>query len=447
MRLLLRRDLSGEVWKLAGPIVLGMISQTLMNVIDTVMVGRLGAFALAATGLGGLLSWMILGSLGGLNIGVQAVTARRFGEGNKRGAGKVLDNGLLIALIIGTVCTLFISHGMSGLFRIFSDDREVVIAGSGYIYYRLLSGLPFMIITAQRGFFNGISRTKLHMLVVLVSNVLNVILNYLLIFGKFGLPRMEASGAGLATTLANVIGCLLFIYISLRKHRRKPFGYYNPSNLDWNVCRGIIRLAVPSGLQVLLAMTGYAAFNAIISRIGTIELATTNVCITVWSLAFLPGTGLGISAASLIGQKLGEGLPDRAEEFGWESARLGILTMGMIGLIFIIIPEQIFRIFTDDSAVIEAGRIPLRILGCIQIFDATGMVLSQALQGAGMNRWVLLAEIAANWGFFIPGTFLVVFIFNLGLNAAWVVLAVYLIIFGSVVTMKFAGGRWKEVKV
>lgn len=447
MRIFLRKDLSAEVWKLAGPVVLGMISQTLMNVVDTAMVGRLGAYALAATGLGGLLSWMILGTLGGLNMGVQAVTARRFGEGNKIDAGKVLDNGLLIAILIGSICTIFISHGMSYLFRFFTEDQTVVAAGSGYIYYRLLSGLPFMLIVAHRGFFNGIGKTKLHMRVVIVNNVLNVGLNYALIFGRFGFPQMGAHGAGLATTLATIAGTLYFILIALDRKRRNPFRYYQFTNLDMDVCKGIIRLAVPSGLQVLLAMTGYAAFSAIIARIGTIELAATNVCITIWSLAFLPGAGLGVAAASLIGQKLGEKRPEKAEEFGWESARMGILTMGFIGISFLLIPEYIFKIFTDDMAVIATGKIPLRILGIVQVFDATGMVLSQALQGAGMNRWVLQAEIAVNWGFFIPGTLLVVLFFGWGHNAAWIILGLYLVIFGTVITLKFAGGKWKTVKV
>jgi len=424
-----------------------MISQTLMNVVDTAMVGRLGAAALAATGLGGLLSWLVLGTLGGLNMGVQAITARRYGEGKKLDAGKVLDNGLLIAFVIGSFCTVVLSFFVSDQFKYFSEDTAVIAAGKGYIFYRLLGGLPFLIIAAHRGFFNGISKTKLHMRVVIVNNILNVVLNYILIFGKFGLPRMEAHGAGLATTLATIIGAIYFFIITIQPSRRKPYRYYAPANLSWDVCKGITRLAVPSGLQVLLAMTGYAAFSAIIARIGTIELATTNVCITIWSLAFLPGAGLGVAAASLIGQKLGEKKPEMAEKFGWESARMGIIIMGLIGLVFILIPELIFKIFTDDQAVIATGRIPLMILGIVQAFDATGMVLSQALQGAGMNRWVLKAEVLLSWGFFVPTTAVIVLIFDFGHNAAWMVLGIYLLLYGSAITAKFAGGKWKSVRV
>ena len=447
MRIWLKKDLSAEVWKLAGPVVVGMISQTLMNVVDTAMVGRLGAVALAATGLGGLLSWMVLGTLGGLATGVQAISARRYGEGDPLAAGKVLDNGIFIALVVGSVCSLLFSWGMSRIFFIFTEDPAVVVAGSGYISYRLLSGLPFMLMSAYRGFFNGIGKTKPYMRVVIVANMINVALNYALIFGKFGFPRMEAPGAGLATSIANIIGVVYFIIIAVKYKHRRQFRYHHPANCDLTVCRSIINLALPAGMQVLLSMIGYAAFIAIVARIGTIELATTNVCITIWSVAFLPGVGIGVAAAALIGQKLGEKKPDKAEAYGWESVRLGMIVMGIIGLSFLAVPDLIFRIFTDNPAVIAAGRIPLRILGLIQIFDATGMVLSQALQGAGMNRWVLIVEIITNWGFFVPCTAAVVFLFGWGLNAAWLVMACYLIIFGATVTIKFAGGKWKEVKL
>jgi len=447
LRIQLKKELSYEIWRLAGPIVLGMVSQTLMNLVDTAMVGRLGPAALAATGLGGLLSWMVLGTLSGLHVGVQAVTARRFGEGNTSEAGKTLDNGILIGFLVGSICTMFFSHIFSSLFRFVSNDPAVTIPGSGYIYYRLLSGLPFLIIAAQRGFFNGISQTRLHMRVVLVNNVLNVILNYALIFGKFGFPRMEAPGAGLATSLATVIGALYFLYISLNPKLRQRFGYYQFRNLDRSISGNIIRLAVPSGLQVLIAMSGYAIFSMVVARIGTIELAATNVCITVWSMAFLPGAGLGVAASSLIGQKLGEGKPGKAEEYGWESVRLGIIIMGTLGALFIVFPELIFLIFTDDQAVISAGKIPLRIIGAVQLFDAAGMVLASALQGAGMSRWVLKAEIAANWGFFIPFTLLVVLVLGWGLVSAWIVLGTYLTIYGMTVTLKFYKGKWKDVKI
>lgn len=447
IRILPKRDLSSEVWKLAGPVVVGMISQTLLNVVDTAMVGRLGAVALGAAGLGGVLAWMVLGSCGALNVGTQAVAARRFGEERFKAAGQVLDNSLALAVVIGGVITLFFAPGMREIFSLFSNDPAVIAEGRGYIFYRLLGGLPLMLIMAHRGFFNGIGKTQLHMRVAIVINTTNILLNYMFIFGNFGAPRMETPGAGLASALATTIGSLYFLSIGVKSRWKNKFDIYNMENLDKAVAWNIMRLTIPSGIQALLAMLGFSVFTALVARIGTVELAATNVCITVMSLAFLPGFGVGLAGASLVGQKLGAGKPDEAEIYGWESGRLGMILMGLIGISFIVIPSLIISIFTDDPAVIKAGIIPLRMMGLVQIFDALGMVFSQALQGAGLNRWVMIVEVGVNWGLFIPGTILLAFVLDWGLVGAWIALGVYLVVFGIIVTVKFASGSWKTSKV
>ncbi|MFC2170543.1 MATE family efflux transporter [Calditrichota bacterium] len=447
IRILPSRKLSAEVWRLAGPVVIGMISQTLLNVVDTAMVGRLGAASLGAAGLGGMLAWLVLGSFGALNVGTQTVASRRFGEGDPYSAGKVLDNSIILGVMLGLTITLIVAPVMRELFRFFSADPEVVREGSGYIYYRLLGGLPLMLIMAFRGFFNGIGKTRLHMSVAIIVNCSNVLLNYMFIFGNFGMPRMETHGAGLASALATAIGAITFLAIALRPYWRNEFQIFRITNLNRNVSFSVLRLAFPTGLRALAEMFAFSAFTLIVARLGTVELAATNVCITVMSLSFLPGAGVGVAAATLIGQKLGEGKPKEAEIFGWEAGRNGMLLMGLVGVIFFIFPEQIFRIFTDDAEVIKAGIIPLRFMGLVQSFDAAGMVFMLALEGAGMNRWVFIAAGIISWGFFIPGTIIAAYVFKLGMIGAWAVLGVYLVIFGIAMTLKFAGGGWKTVKV
>jgi putative MATE family efflux protein len=390
---------------------------------------------------------MILGALGAMNIGVQSIVARRYGEGRKLRAGQVMDNGILIGLLVGALCSGGFAVLAGDLFYLATNDPVVAEAGRGYVFYRILSGLPFLVMMAHRGFFNGIGLTRLDMKVAILSNVLNVFLNYLLIFGSWGFPRMECSGAALATTLANCVGMIYFICLALRPTRRQPYKYYRTRNIQGSVILGIVNLSVPSGTQVALTMLGFSVFSAIVARIGTIELAATNVVLTIMSLSFLPGAGIGVAAASLVSQKMGEGDPQGAADYGWESVRLGIVVMGSLGLVFISIPELILQVFTNDQAVIAAGILPLRIVGFVQAFDAAGMVLSQALQGAGLNRWVMFAEIVVNWGFFIPGTIISTFVLGWGMIGALLVLSLYLMLFGIAVTFKFAAGSWKRVKV
>lgn len=447
MGFLIDKKYAREVWSLALPVVIGMVSQTLLGLVDTAMVGRLGPAALAAAGLGGMLTWLIIGSLSQLAVGVQAVSSRRFGEKRLEEAGETLTNALLLAIIIGCAVTFGLSYVGKWGFQFFTKDPEVVFQGQGYIYYRLLGGLPYLLIVAYKGFFNGVSQTKLHMRVALLINGSNIVLNYLLIFGKFGFPRMETHGAGLSSAIGTTLGMIYFVLLSFSKSRQAEFNYYRFTNLKLSAMKGIMRLAVMAMVHSLATMTGFTVFNALVARLGTIELAVTNVIMTIISFSFLPGAGIGVAAASLIGKKLGEKAPFEAERCGWEAAKLGMLLMGGIGIIFISIPKLILLIFTDNEAVISAAVPALRIMGFVQIFDACGMVFSFALEGAGLSRWIMLAETSVNWLLFIPLVGLLAFYLGMGVFGAWLALAVYLVIYGMIVTIKFHGGSWKTAKV
>ncbi|MFH0883111.1 MAG: MATE family efflux transporter, partial [bacterium] len=297
IRLLPDRTLSRRVWRLAGPVVVGMVSQTLMNIVDTAMVGRLGSSALAATGLGGVLSWMIMGALGSVHVGTQAVSARRYGEGRPWEAGRALDNALMLSLIIGTIGSFLLAPLVSSLLPLFTNDPAVIADGKGYVYLRILGVLPFMIIMAHRGFFNGIGETHQFMVISILMNVINVGLNWVLIFGHFGLPALGPRGAALGSTLGTVIGMIIFAGVGLKHQRRTEYRYYRIANLSKNMARRILNLTIPSGSRSLLVMLGFATFSGIVARLGTVEMATTNVILNIVSLSYMPGFGFGIAAA------------------------------------------------------------------------------------------------------------------------------------------------------
>ncbi len=424
-----------------------MISQTLMNLVDTAMVGRLGASALAATGLGGILSWMVMGSFGAVHVGTQAVAARRYGEGRPWEAGRALDNALVLSLVIGSVGSFLIAPLMSQTLPLFTNDPAVIVQGKGYVYLRLLGVLPFMIIMAHRGFFNGIGETHQFMVIGILMNVINAGLNWVLIFGHFGLPAMGARGAALGSTIGTVIGMLAFAYVGLRHPHKNDYRYYRIANVSTSMERRILGLTIPSGSRSLLVMLGFSIFSGIVARLGTVEMAATNVILNIVSLSYMPGFGFGIAAASLIGQKLGEGDPDTAEAFGWEAGRLGVITMGVMGCIFIGAPGFLMKVFTEDPMVVAAGALPLRLMGFVQVFDALGMVLGGALEGAGMTKWVFFAELTVNWLFFLPFSFIAAYPLGLGLTGAWIAFGSYLALYGTVVTIKFSRGSWKTIEV
>ena len=208
-----------------------------------------------------------------------------------------------------------------------------------------------------------------------------------------------------------------------------------------------MKLALPTTFQHGLAMTAWTVFLSITGLIGTVEQAVSNVIVTIMSLSFLPGVAFGIAASTLISQKLGEEKPDEAEVMGWEAVKLAALLMGTMGLVFLVIPDMLLKIFTDEPEVIQAGIVPLRIMGAIQVFDGIGMTMSSALQGAGMNKWVMVAEVMISWGLFIPVTYLLAIVLGWGLYGAWGAVAMYLVLYAVVCSLKFSGRSWQKVRI
>lgn len=439
--------MSGELVSIGSPIILGMVSTTIMNLVDIAMVGRLGAAAIAAVGLGGILFYTLASFFNAMTVGVQVLTARRFGEDRLRETGLILQNALVIALLSGSVVTL-VSIGFGpGLFPYLNGDPQVVRLGQGYLWYRFMGILFFTVNMAFHGFLNGVAQTRVHLRVTVLSNVLNVLLNYLLIFGKFGLPEMGVEGAGLASTISLLFSLLLYSRVIAGVR----FGEYIPlvqvANLRWDLIRQLIRISLPVGVQEFLVHLGFSIFVVIIGILGTVELAASEIVFNILSFSFMPGYGLGMAAGTMVGKYLGSGQPSLATKSGWLSLRLATIFMGGVGLIFLVMPEPILRVFTTDPAVVREGVIALRMLGGIQFIDSWGLSISGALRGAGDTTYVSVVEICINLFCFLPATYLMAILWEWGLLGAWMAFGLYVFLFAAFMVNRFHGGRWKTIEV
>jgi MATE family multidrug resistance protein len=435
------------VLNLAAPVMAGMVSVTLLNVVDTAMVGRLGAPALAASGLGGQIFWLVMGSLGAVSIGTQAIAARRVGEKRNEAAGQVIDNAAMIALVVGAVMTVLGEILIPILFPLMIHDPEVAKLGVGYLQARFMGALPFMVMWAFRGFYNGISRTVIPMRVAILINVVNIFLNWLLIYGNWGFPKWGVFGSGVGSSIATFVGAVAMVGTAYYGGYRKQYQLFRKGNASSEIKNAIMKLALPTTMQNALAMTGFAVFLSMIGLIGTAQQGVSNVIFTIMSISFMPGVSFGVAASTLISQKLGEKEPKVAEAMGWESMKLSATLMGIMGIIFMLFPSDLLRIFTNDASLIKIGVLPLQIMGAVQAFDGIGMTMSSALQGAGMNRWVMVAEVCISWGLFIPLTYGMGIKMGWGIVGAWSAVGIYLMLFATVCSLKFAGGSWQKVKI
>lgn len=413
---MLDRQRTATILTLALPIIGGMVSQNVLNLVDTAMVGTLGPASLAAVGMGSFANFMAMAFIMGLSAGVQAIAARRYGEGRLSETASPLNAGLLIALVVAVPWSVVLFSFADRLYPLLVDDPEVVALGVPYFRARLVGMTAIGMNFAFRGFWNGISESRRYLQTLVVMHICNVVLNWILIFGHFGVPALGATGAGIGTTIATYIGTAIYVGLALRHAR--GLGFLR-SFVDRATVTSMVKLSVPAGLQSFFFAAGMTAFFWIIGRIGTPELAASNVLVQLLLVAILPGVGFGLGAASLVGQALGRGDRDDAVRWGWDVSALAMLLVGGGALIGLLFPDVLLTIFLHDEATIRLARFPLRLLGATMALETLGGVLQNALLGAGASRLVMQVSIGMQWFLFLPIAFLLGPVMGYGMSAVW----------------------------
>jgi len=447
MNILPGKDYFRSVINLSYPVVLGMMARTVMGLVDVIMVGQLGVAQLAATGLAFHLVLLFVYSFGTFNVGVQALTSRRYGEQKYEQCGSVINGTMLFIALIGLIGSVAGYIYSPALFHYLTDDPKVYEYGSVYVRIRFLEMFAMSFLGLNRGFFDGIGKTTVYMKSMIVMNALNIILNYMLIYGKFGMPRLEVTGAALGSMISSYAGAIIFTSFGFYRDIRRRFGLYSSLKPDFIIIKRLFRLSVPVMFQTVIIFAGFLTFLKIVGMISTVALAASNVCMNIISVSFMPGFGLGIAAATFVGQNLGAKKPDLAEQMASEAVKLGVLFMGFLGIIFLIVPGPILRLFTPDREIIMEGIVLLRIIGVVQFIDAVGIILSNVLRGAGMTMFVMLADIGCIWGLFVPATYILGILFGLNSAGAWIAMALYVLVFAVIMLLAFKKGTWKVIEI
>jgi multidrug resistance protein, MATE family len=467
-------ELSGSkpriVLKLALPTVLAMLAQSAVNEVDIIFFAWLGcpdsSFAQAALLPCLLLLWMFGGSLSAISVGTQALSARRFAEGRSADAGAVLANSWMFSLAAGIVFTIFgyavIPHVLGVLVR----SPEVRAVATSYLDYRLL-GITSMAVTFSfKAFFDGIGKTHVHMVASVIMNVINVALCIIFIFGKLGAPRMGMAGAGLAGAVSSWVGLLVMVAWAALSHYRERFKPFNVRGYSRELLARILRLSVPSAVATIAVMSGFMLFAMIVSRLDSmmhtgliapdcpggkpeaVNGAATTVIVGVLKLTFTACLAFGTSTATLVSQCLGSGRTKDAEEFGWTSVKLGLLIFGVVGLLEgVILTEPILHLVTKSTAVFQAAQMPMRMMGLATPLIAVGMILTQALFGAGNTRFVMIIELILHFCCLVPLAWLLGITLGFGLVGIWSAALVYVVLLTAVMIWKFKSGDWKTIKL
>ena len=349
-----------RIFSLALPIIGGMVSQNLLNIVDTAMVGFLGDAALAAVGLGGFIVFMCQALILCISTGVQSSAARRKGEGKPERAAAILNTALILVLVVAPVFSLVLIQLAEPVYPYLNADPAVIEKGVPYIEWRLGAIIFVGMNFAFRGYWNALDMSRLYMTTLIFMHATNIILNYVLIFGNFGAPALGVTGAGMASAISMAVGTFVYFYLGF-KHVHK--GCFLRCMATRPETMSLVRVSIPAGLQQLFFAAGLVAMFWIIGRIGTPSLAAANVLVTVLLFAILPGLGLGLACATLVGQALGKRDPEDAYQWAFDVAKVTVILLTILGLPMWLVPDLVSSIFIHEESTRELALWPMRIKG------------------------------------------------------------------------------------
>lgn len=436
------------ILKIALPAIAGLSTQMVVSLVDTAMVGRLpdAEYNLAAMGIGVFATWAVVSLFSSLATGTHVLIARSFGEKNDEGCGEILNTAIILSFLIGIVVACLVVFFSGDIAGFFAADRKVGDLAGDYLHYRFM-GIPFFLITVSyRGFFFGIGKTKIFMYSGVIANLLNIIFNYIFIYGGFGIKGMGLAGAGLGSTVATICDAIFYFSVSLIPLYKNRFNYFKRFRFIKEIAQRIIKISLPVSLQNIFILIGFLSFIAITGLIGILEQAASNVIFSALLISLLPCFGFGIAVQTLVGNSIGSGDFKLAKHYGFETSKIASIYTVIVGIIFFTFPRAVLFLTTNEQQVIETAVPALRIAAFGQIFYSVGVVLANGLQAVGKTLYVMLAEVIANWFVFVPIAYLLGVVFQLGLIGAWSALPFYVILYAIVIFVKFKFGKWENYK-
>ncbi|MFH5181781.1 MATE family efflux transporter [Paenibacillus sp. TAB 01] len=435
------------IFRLAGPALVEMVLINITQMLNMIMVGRVGAEAVAAVGLTTQPFLLLLSLFMALNIGTTVIVARSVGAGRLDDANRAAGQALLLNAIFAILVSAVSTHYAEGLLLLMGATPDVLAEGLQYAHIIYLSTGLTMITTAMTAILRGAGDTRTPMKINVVANLLVLLIGYPLIYGFAGLPKWGITGAATATIIAQSVSVVWVMRVLLSGKFAVRIALAHVFKWDRPIIARIVKIGFPTSLEQVIMRVGMLIFVKVAASLGTIALASTQIAFNIFGMTFMPGMAFSIAASTLVGQALGAGKPQLAEQYGWQVRKFGMWVAGAMGVAFIACAPYIMMLYTTDSEIIDRGVVALRIMGLIQISQATQFILGGALRGAGDTRFPLYSTLIGVWGFRVLLSLLFVYVFKWDVAGLWVAAAADQCIRSVFIYLRFKKGIWKQVKV
>jgi putative MATE family efflux protein len=432
-----------EIWALAWPVILSQVLASAVSLVDIGMVGQLGRTAVAAVGYATQYLWLAQSVLFAIGVACVAMMARAVGAGEPARARQALAASLGVSVAIGVGVGAAAILAPHGLLAILGAEEAIVQAGLAYFQLSVGStALLAISITIESG-FRAVRDMRTPMAIALAVTVAKIGLNWLLMFGALGAPRMELAGAGLATVLSQVLGVALFWIAAAREGSGLLRVRLRDATESPAVLGEVVRISIPAVGERVIMNAAMMSYYAMLGRYGTAALAAYTIGVRLLSFSWIPGTGFSVAASTLVGQALGASEPAEARRAGVRSLWLSIATSIALGVLFVFIRDPLARVFTSDAGVVDELGPFMFMLAIAQPLLGIHFTLAGALRGAGDTWTPLVAATLGNWAFRVPLAFVVSRVLELPVTWVWATLVLDHLARSAWLWWEFQRGRWQ----
>ena len=438
-------EMRKKIFDMAWPATVESVLQMMIGMVTSAFIGQIGTIAIGAAGLGRRITHLVWAVFAAIGTGSTVMVARSIGAGNQKAANRYADQAMILTMGIIVVFTGALILFPEWLIRtLYGSTGELLVSATLYLRITAL-GVPFMSIMQVCGaLMRGAGNTKVPMTVATTINIVNVVLSYPLIFGKFGIPALGLVGAAWALVISQIVGAVMALYILYFKQTNLSLKF-NGLRFVWKEAKEILTIGIPAATENLMMNFGGILLTSLVASFGAVELAAHQQGMTAESLSYMPSMGFSIAATAFVGMSLGAGSIQLAERYVKELVKWDLILTTFTASFLIFTPKMVFSILSTDQAVIDLGAIYLILMGICQIPQQLTGLYNGALRGAGDTKATLVISSLGYWGVRLPLSFLLAKTFHLGILGVWYAMTLDLFVrFGLSFYRYRISAAWKK---
>ena len=441
-----------DVLILSIPLIISTGTTSVLHFVDRMFLAWYSAEALAASMPASMMAHTFMSLFLGIGSYTSVFVAQYHGAARYTRVGPVVWQGLYISAAGGLLLLCLIPFS-SDIFTFFGHAPLIRQNEDTYFRILCLCGFPGIAVSSVSGYFAGRGKPWPVAWVNISGVIVNLILDYIFIFGKSGFPEMGIRGAGIATLIANIFTLGVFLLLISTGSQNRTYHTLKGWRPDIKLLSRMLRFGTPAGMQYFLEMAGFTVFLFILGRLGTMSLVSTNIAFNINTLAFMPMIGYGTAISVLVGQFLGKGRPDLAEKSSYSGFHLTFIYMLSISIAYVVIPEIFIAPFTlksEPSELLEIRSLSivlLRFVAVYSIFDTMSIVFSSAVKGAGDTKFVMFMSVILSWTVMVIPSYIAIEYLNFGVLSCWVFATLFVCILGVGFYLRFLNGKWKKMLV